>query len=121
MAGQQLTDSVGKVMDGLVAGARADRDAAVNTLDAVNRQTKAARDAIARTVVVVPPPKAEDFGPAATAPAPGSERDDRFDPEDWVGGEPREHDVNSAPAAPAPTIRARHDDDEDDYPGNWLR
>ena len=112
MAGQQLTGSFGTVMDGLVAGARADRDAAVNTLDAVDRQAKAAREQIGETVVVVRPPEAADLEAAAAAV-----RDDRFDPEEWGGTQPS---TSGSPHVP-PTGRARQDDDEDDYPETWLR
>lgn len=119
MSGQQLTGSLGRVMDQLVSGARSHRDGAINTIDAVDRQTKAASEQIARTVVEVPPPTVQD-----RTGEPNVSRDDRFDPEEWNGSEQRRGAAPTPAAAPntAPAPRARRgDDDEDDYPETWLR
>jgi hypothetical protein len=96
-------------MDRLVAGARSSRDAAFNSLDAIDRQTRAASAQLRCQI--------EQFfvaHPAAPPPDEGAERDARFDPEDeW--DLPRGGD--ETPAQPVTTAN----EDYDDYPPTWLR
>jgi hypothetical protein len=110
------------VMDQLVAGARSLRDSTFNTLDAVQRQTTAARDELAERVQTFNRERADALQEQAKAV---TVRDTRFDPEDeWevsgpalaAGGQRRA----AAPSVPSSQSRARQDD-EDDYPDTWLR
>jgi hypothetical protein len=92
-------------MDRLVAAARSSRDAAFNSLDATDRQTRAASERLRQEI--------EQFflaHPSAPPPDDGAERDARFDPED-------EWDL---PRHEGPTMPTAHEDD-DDYPPTWLR
>jgi hypothetical protein len=111
-------------MDELVAGARSSRDAAFNTLDAIERQTRAASNELARRIekVIAENPATKKAALVAPDPASGVQqaredsRDARFDPEDeWDVAGP---DTAGAPSPPAAT---RATDDEDDYPQTWLR
>jgi hypothetical protein len=113
------------LMDGLVAEARSSRDHAVNTLDAVERETRRDNARLAgqvdRYMRVHETALAEILRrevPRLQAPTdPAATRDARFDPEDeWdVAGPPGQHE------APAPEIGRFAGDDEDDYPATWLR
>ena len=101
--------------EGLVADARASRDGAFNTLDAINRQTRAVSDGLVREVDQLL--AAERAAEQPPDPSLGGERDARFDPED-------EWDLPTRSAAPPPdpaAPRRRDDDDEDGYPQTWLR
>lgn len=82
-------------LDGLVESARAARDSAFNTLDAVNRQTRSASDALVREAQQLVTAAVES---AADRSSEEDERDARFDPED---------DDSNYP--------------ETDYPDTWLR
>lgn len=93
-------------MDRLVAGARSSRDAAFNSLDAIDRQTRAASEQMRARI--------EQFflaHPATAIPGEGTARDARFDPED-------EWDLPRRDQAPGPTAI---ENDDDDYPPTWLR
>jgi hypothetical protein len=111
------------VMDRLVAGARASRDGEFNTLDAVDRQTRAASVALAaRIESIIAANRADPQTPGAAEGAP--ERDARFDPEDeWELAGP-----STPTAARAVGGGGRSDADQDgpdaeneDYPPTWLR
>jgi hypothetical protein len=117
------------VMDQLVSGARASRDGVVNTLDAVERKSRAANASLAQQVAKICADHPKQ--PArATADPPQlivDERDTRFDPEDeWdVAGPSTSAIISGAAASNTPVgNRAAADDDDDDgdgYPTTWLR
>ena len=102
------------LVDDLVAGARADRDGVFNTLDAINRQTRAASDRLAAQV--------DQFLASAPAeqsvPNPDDERDTRFDPEDeWDLPLPTAPSSDPQPGRPRSTAAS----EDDDLPETWLR
>jgi hypothetical protein len=106
-----------RLVDGLVAGARADRDGVFNTLDAINRQTRAVSDRLAGQV--------EEFLVAAEQKrarqaVTAGERDARFDPEDeWELPATAEQLADAQPQRGAASSRST--DDDDDLPETWLR
>lgn len=127
------------LMDGLVAEARSSRDGAFNALDAVQRESRRNTQRLAGQVDrylrvhetsmaeilrrEVPRLLAEQDG---TRPDPGetpgtggpAARDARFDPEDeWEVSGPDTGESCSAARVATPA----RDDDDDDYPGTWLR
>jgi hypothetical protein len=115
------------MMDGFVAEARSSRDHAVNTIDAVQRESRRDNARLAgqvdRFMRVHETSMAEILRREVPrlqheleAPTTVAARDARFDPEDeWeVSGPPGKHE------APAPETGS-FTDDEDDYPATWLR
>jgi hypothetical protein len=118
------------LMAGLVAEARSSRDHAINTIDAVERESRrdnarlagqvdhymrvhetSLADLLRREV----PRLQEEL---ETRSAPAAARDARFDPEDeWEVPGPAGRDE-----APAPEPRRFADGgDDDEYPATWLR
>jgi hypothetical protein len=111
------------VMDQLVAGARSSRDAVVNTLDAIERKSRATSAALVRQAeeICVERPKQPIL--AAPQPATATERDTRFDPEDEWDAAP-EAVVNGAAASNTPVRKAdpgADDASDDGIPETWLR
>lgn len=112
MAG--ATTSFARLVDDLVGGARADRDGVFNTLDAINRQTRAVSDRLVAQV--------DQFLASApakqTVPNPDDERDTRFDPEDeWDLPLPTMPHSDTQPRR-TPSSTSSEDDD---LPDTWLR
>jgi hypothetical protein len=115
------------VMDRLVVGARSSRDGKFNSLDAVDRQTRAASVALSARIesIIAANRPAQPERADADAP-PGTERDARFDPEDeWELTDPSSRGT-TRPAAggaqPSSGFRQRPDDgDSEDHPPTWLR
>jgi hypothetical protein len=103
-------------VDELVVGARADRDGAFNTLDAINRQTRAASDRLAGQVDQF---LADAKDASAEAAVTGEERDARFDPEDEWDLPSVVHPGGGAADPPQPG--ATRDDEDDDFADTWLR
>jgi hypothetical protein len=105
------TTSFARLVDDLVAGARADRDGVFNTLDAINRQTRAVSDRLAAQV--------DQFLASApakqTVPDLDDDRDTRFDPEDeWELPLPTVPHSDTQP-------RSATSNEDDDLPETWLR
>ena len=108
------------VMDQLVAGARSSRDAAVNTLDAVARRSRAANAALVQQVAGI----CTEHPKYAEHPKHATERDARFDPEDGWNVAAPEALGDGAAASNTPVHRRLPVPDDDDYEGfpeTWLR
>src|SRR6185312_12613275 len=92
------------VMDQLVAAARSSRDAVVNTLDAIERKSRATNATLVHQAeeICAEHPKQPLAAPLSVT---ATERDTRFDPEDEWDAAP-EAVVNGAAASDTPVRRA---------------
>jgi hypothetical protein len=104
-------------MEELVAGARSARDGVFNSLDAVQRQTRGAGQALVAQIEAQVNEVSRRAAPHNMAAA--RDRDARFDPEDeWEVAGP---DPIASGAAAGNTPVRDEGEDGDGYPQTWLR